>query len=285
MGGFIPRVLTVLLGIPLLIGWLWLAKAYDQFWLVVLLLALATAAASWEYAKLIAQSGIPLERSSFTVVSVLAVVAYGFGGELYTLLVFTAGALIFISGYLAHPDGLKSVASALLGLFYFPYLLHFFYSLFQVEQGFYYALLLLLLVWAYDTGAYLVGSLWGRHKLFPPLSPKKSWEGVIGGWVLALITGVLSLQAMPLVYQPPPWQIPLSFSLQDAVLHGFVLSLLVSIFAQLGDLFESKLKRTAGVKDSGVFFPGHGGMLDRMDSLLFALPAFYFYAHYVLKWV
>ncbi|OGF53414.1 MAG: hypothetical protein A2Z21_00015 [Candidatus Fraserbacteria bacterium RBG_16_55_9] len=274
MAGFILRVLTLLLGIPLLLGWLWIAKTYDQFWLVLLLLALVTAAASWEYAKLVALSGIPLERLTFAVVSVLTVVAYGALSEAHTSLIFIAGALLFIVGYLPRSEGLQCAASALLGFFYLPYLLHFFFPLFQTEQGYYYTLLLLLLVWAYDTGAYIVGSLLGKHKLFPRLSPKKSWEGVFGGWFLAFVAGWLSFL----------W-IPWAFSLPDAALHGFALSLLISVFAQLGDLFESKLKRTASVKDSGAFFPGHGGMLDRIDSLLFALPAFYFYVHYVLKWV
>ncbi len=274
MAGFVPRVLTVFLGIPLLLGWLWIAKAYDQFWLVVLLLALATAAASWEYAKLMVQSGVALERFSFTIISILSVVAYGVMSELHAPFIFTSGALLLLVTYLWRSEGLKEGACAILGLFYLPFLLHFFYPLYRPEQGFYYLLLLLVLVWTYDTGAYIVGSLWGKHKLYPPLSPKKSWEGVLAGWLLMFVIGWLALYWWP-------W----ALSLQDAALHGFALSLVISILAQLGDLFESKLKRTANVKDSGTFFPGHGGMLDRIDSLIFALPAFYFYMHYILKWV
>ena len=273
MTGFARRVLTVLISIPLVLSWLWVAKTYDQFWLVVLLLALVTAIASWEYATLIAQSQIPLEKYSFTVISVLTIIAYGAWGDTHAALILTMGGLLFLVGYLSNPEGTTSAAAPVLGLFYIPYFLHFVYPLYAPEQGFYYVLLLLLLVWGYDTGAYITGSLLGKHRLFPQLSPKKSWEGVFGGWTLALIAAVLSFL----------W-IPGSFSLPDAALHGLVLSILISVFTQLGDLFESKLKRTANVKDSGVFFPGHGGMLDRIDGLLFALPVFYFYAHYVLRW-
>ncbi len=254
-------------------GWLWLAKEYDQFWLIVLLLALVTARAGWEYARLIERSGIPLERSSFATVSVLAIIAYGLLEESFKALIFVGSVLYFMLRYLAHPEGLKAGAAAVLGLIYIPYFLHFFYEIYQAETGFYYVLLLLLLIWGYDTGAYAVGSLFGRHKLFVELSPKKSWEGVVGGFLLAWLAGWASLSWLP---------VELSSSV---VFHALLMSLLVSAFAQLGDLLESKLKRTAGVKDSGALFPGHGGMLDRIDALLLALPVFYFYLHYVLKWV
>jgi phosphatidate cytidylyltransferase len=274
MAGLLTRALTVLIGVPVLLGWLWLAKTYDQFWSIVLLLACVTALASWEYATLVERSGSPLERGSFVVVSVLAIVAYGSLAEFFSLPIFVGAVLVLLARYVVQPQRIRAGATAVLGLIYIPYFLHFFYEIYRAEAGFYYALLLLLLVWAYDTGAFVVGSLWGRHKLFVELSPKKSWEGVLGGVVLALVAGWLSLLWMP-------------FELSSDVAHhhALLMALLVSAFAQLGDLFESKLKRAAGVKDSGAFFPGHGGMLDRVDSLLLALPVFYFYVRYLLKWV
>jgi len=268
------RILTVLLGIPILLGWLWIAKEFQQFWLAVLLLTIVTALASWEYTQLIGQSGLWIDKISFTLVSVSTVVAYGALGSAHTLLIFTVGALIFLTMYLAHPEGMKDAAVAVLGLLYLPYFLHFFYAIYQPAHGFYVVLFLLVLVWAYDAGAYVVGTLLGVHKLFSPWSPKKSWEGVFGGWLLALLAGFVSLLWMP-------WKL----SLPDAALHALAISVPISVAAQLGDLFESKLKRMANRKDSGAFFPGHGGMLDRIDSLLFALPVFYSYLHYVLKWV
>lgn len=116
---------------------------------------------------------------------------------------------------------------------------------------------LLALVWLNDTGAYVFGMLLGRHRLFERISPKKSWEGAIGGTLVTLTLGY--------------WMHVLVPSLSRA--DWLVVSLLVSVFGVYGDLFESLLKRHAGVKDSGSLMPGHGGLLDRMDSLLFIIPA------------
>lgn len=112
-------------------------------------------------------------------------------------------------------------------------------------------------IWVNDSGAYCVGSLIGKHKMFPRVSPGKSWEGLVGGFAFSLLTGyVFSL----FVADYSAWQ-------------WILIALTVSVFGTFGDLMESLLKRTIGVKDSGKFMPGHGGVLDRFDSLLFALPA------------
>jgi len=260
------RALTVLIAIPLLIFWLWAAKAYDQPWLIIALLGIVVGLGSWEYAKLMERMGLPLETLSFVSISVLSVIAGGVSEGAHVPLIFTAAALILLGWHLPRREGMKSSAAAILGLFYLPYLLHFAYGLYRPEDGFSRLVGLLALVWAYDTGAYLVGSRWGRHKLSPEISPQKSWEGVLGGWALAWVMGLV-----------------LSLWVRWGPIHAFALSILISASAQLGDLFESKLKRSAGVKDSGGLFPGHGGMLDRIDGLLFALPVFYFYLHYVLE--
>lgn len=119
-----------------------------------------------------------------------------------------------------------------------------------------------LVTWANDTAAYFIGTAWGRHKFWPRLSPKKSWEGSVGGWIAAAITGGLFV-----------WLTPLN---ADASwLFGAAVGLCCGVLGLFGDLSISMLKRQAGVKDSGVFFPGHGGMLDRLDSLLFVLPFVY----------
>lgn len=112
------------------------------------------------------------------------------------------------------------------------------------------------LIWVNDIGAYVIGSLWGKHKIAPVLSPGKSIEGTIGGGLIALLTGVILLKIWP--------EIPLGYIL--------LLSVTTPFFAMAGDLWESALKRNAGVKDSGKLLPGHGGILDRYDSLLFVMP-------------
>lgn len=119
-----------------------------------------------------------------------------------------------------------------------------------------------IFLWLNDSGAYLVGSTIGMHRLFERISPKKSWEGFWGGLILSVLAGYLIGQFLwNNFYDSRP---PLLFA---------GLGLVVSIFGTLGDLTESLLKRTAGVKDSSNLIPGHGGILDRIDSLLFAVPA------------
>ncbi|MFD1467566.1 phosphatidate cytidylyltransferase [Hymenobacter caeli] len=115
---------------------------------------------------------------------------------------------------------------------------------------------LIVLVWAADTGAYFAGKNFGRHKLAPSISPGKTWEGWAGGALLALVTGWAFGQFVP--------DIPLT--------HRLVAAGVVAVFGPLGDLAESMLKRSAGVKDSGTFLPGHGGLLDRFDAFLLVLP-------------
>jgi phosphatidate cytidylyltransferase len=119
------------------------------------------------------------------------------------------------------------------------------------------ALFALAVVFACDTGAYAVGTLFGRHRLWPAVSPKKTWEGFTGGLLVSVIAA--GLLAPPLV--PGLGVFP-----------GALLGLAAGLAAQLGDLVESRLKREAGVKDAGGIIPGHGGILDRLDSLIFAAP-------------
>jgi len=122
-----------------------------------------------------------------------------------------------------------------------------------------------LFIWLYDTGAYCVGMLLGRHRLFERISPKKSWEGVVGG-VLACVAGA---------YVTHKW-FDEFFQVPDLTT-WLGLSVVVAVFATLGDLVESLIKRTVGVKDSGHILPGHGGILDRIDSLLLVAPAVLIY--------
>ena len=121
---------------------------------------------------------------------------------------------------------------------------------------------LLLVTWASDTGAYYVGTVYGRHRLAPTISPKKTVEGLVGGLIGAIIVA----------YAVRWWFLP-ELSSFDCL----VLATLLTITGLWGDLTESAMKRSVGMKDSGGILPGHGGMLDRLDSLLFTAPAFYYY--------
>jgi len=121
---------------------------------------------------------------------------------------------------------------------------------------------LVLVVWAGDTGAFYLGTRFGKHKLYPRVSPKKSLEGMIGGLVSALVVGVMAALV-----------IPTGFRMQEVM----IIPLILLILGQLGDFSESMLKRGAGVKDSSRILGEHGGILDRIDSFLFAIPFFYFF--------
>ncbi len=128
-------------------------------------------------------------------------------------------------------------------------------------------LAMFIALWTNDVGAYIVGSTFGKYKLFERISPKKTWEGFLGG---LLLTIVLALN--------------LSFFIpQLSFIQWLIFTQIVSIFGTLGDLIESMLKRTVGVKDSGSIMPGHGGLLDRLDSMIFVVPIILIYLTFILK--
>jgi len=120
---------------------------------------------------------------------------------------------------------------------------------------------LFFIIWINDSFAYLIGTKFGKHKMYPKISPKKSWEGLIGGAVAGITMGILNA---------------VMFQAID-MLNWIIVAILTVAFGTLGDLFESKLKREIGAKDSGNILPGHGGFLDRLDSMLFAVPVVFFW--------
>lgn len=172
------------------------------------------------------------------------------------------------STFLPHEAMLPSLGNSLIGQLYIAVPLALTIRLTLVVDPFssmtqYNGLLLLaifIFIWVNDTGAYLVGSRWGKRRLAPSISPKKSVEGSIGGLLLVLLSAVV---LRLLLFPELSW------------LRILLIAAVVAIFGTIGDLFESSLKRRAGVKDSGKLIPGHGGILDRIDSLLLAVPAVY----------
>ena len=154
--------------------------------------------------------------------------------------------------------------SSLTGIFYLGWLL----SYWVLIMGFYgrdWVLLALFATFAVDTTAYFIGRAWGRHKMAPTISPGKTWEGAVGGLVGAIVAVIVLALLL---------DIDISYS--EMVILGF----LIAVFAQLGDLAESKLKRSMGVKEAGNLIPGHGGILDRLDSIVFTGVVVY----YCLRW-
>jgi len=169
-------------------------------------------------------------------------------------------------------DPIVNLALTAFGLIYvtIPFSLLNFLAFHQTEGliNYHYELLisLFIFVWASDSGAYLLGVRFGRHRLFERISPKKSWEGLIGGVVTALIAA---------------WILSFIFPHYSPILLA-IMAMLVVIAGTFGDLVESMIKRSIGVKDSGKFMPGHGGLLDRFDSILLASPVIYFVVRFFL---
>lgn len=124
---------------------------------------------------------------------------------------------------------------------------------------------IMLLIWANDTFAYLAGSLIGKHKLYERISPGKTWEGTIGGGILSVASSFVIFHWFPEI-KLTTW---------------IIVAVIIVVFGTIGDLVESMLKREAGIKDSGKIMPGHGGILDRFDSLIFATPFLYFYLNWI----
>ncbi len=268
MKDLLPRTITAIVAIAIVVSALALGWAWQSIWPVALLGAFVVGVASWEYVQLLERNGIVLNRLFFVSSAVLVMLAYGTPEAAFGDLVLWAALVFPIALYLFDPDALRKILATMGGIVYIPYLLHFFYPLYRA--GALYGLLALVLVWGYDIGAYLAGSALGKNLLAPMISPRKSWEGVAGGFVLALALAAIA----------PIWK-----DWWASTPHMIALAGITSALTQLGDLLESRLKRLAQVKDAGGLMPGHGGLLDRIDGLLLAIPAIYFYFRFVLKWV
>jgi len=157
------------------------------------------------------------------------------------------------------------------GVLYVGWMLSYWLNLDMLEAGRNWVYLALFTTFANDTGAYFIGRKWGRHKLAPATSPGKTWEGATGG-LLSSIAGAVTVFLLLNLF--------CSFSLLYWQL--ILLACLISLFAQLGDMVESLLKRNLEAKDAGKLLPGHGGALDRLDSLIFVAPMVYYYAIWVV---
>jgi phosphatidate cytidylyltransferase len=183
-------------------------------------------------------------------------------GELIVSLIVVTALLIQVGTGREIKSGLLDSAVVVFGVFYIAWLLSHMILLRGLEQGPYLIFFLFLVTWANDTGAYYTGKLIGKHQMSPKISPSKTWEGTAGG-LMASVAAAFICRG---------WFLP-SLPVSDAL----GLGLLFGVMAPLGDLCESVLKRSAGVKDSGRLIPGHGGILDRIDSLIFTTPTFYYW--------
>ena len=261
---------------------LYIGARFEIQWIVGLLIMIVAYLASIEYLQLMKRLDIPLAAPEFLIWVPVFMLSLVFSPGRYSQVVLMFAIAYQVLRYLGetpHRIGLNQAAAGVFGLLYIPWLLHYFYLIYlggvgqKPHVGAVNALVVLLMVWGYDAGAYFVGKSLGRHKAFPTVSPNKTWEGVVGGLVFAVLGAMLGASFSPV------WR---TLVFWDGFHHLLIAAFLVGGAAQLGDLFASKLKRAAGVKDSGTFLPGHGGTIDRIDGLLFALPVFYFYFTFVV---
>lgn len=263
------RVLTGVVAIPLVLGVLYLADRFSLPWLVGLLLSAVAVAAGWEYLGLVERLGVHPPRELLLGATPLFLLLAGMWEGTYALVLGWAVAyltVIYSFFRRGHLEGFLTSLVSIFGFIYIPGLLSFFYLLFR--QDLFLAYHFLFIVWGYDTGAFFAGTFFGKHQLLPRISLAKTWEGVAGGLILAVVGAALC---------PHFWG-----DLGHWAPHIVAMGVLVGAFVQLGDLFESLLKRAAGVKDSGNIFPGHGGMLDRIDGLLASIPVYYFYVRFIV---
>lgn len=188
------------------------------------------------------------------------------------LALFVLGACIRQFFSKTNTAGFVAISTTLLGLFYVSWLLNFVQKInfFPLIDGPFYVLYFILVTKCSDLGAYVVGSLVGKHKMIPRVSPGKTWEGFIGAIVTSTLVSLIFAHFGQHRLTGMTW------------VHATALGLILSVSAVLGDLIESLFKREAGVKDSGRFFPGIGGILDLLDSLLFNAPLMYLYLRYIL---
>ncbi len=179
-----------------------------------------------------------------------------------------------------NPNGIHTIGNTLLGVLYIPLLFNFIPKIIYLYggvtgPGWLFVLYLFMVTKFYDIGAYGSGRIFGRHKLMPRISPNKTWEGLFGGFVIAMIASVTAHQYL----HQGMTDGGVRFGYRDALILGFVLAALGAI----GDLSESMLKREVNAKDSGEVLPGIGGALDLIDSLLFTAPALYAYLALVVR--
>ena len=217
--------------------------------------------------------GLLLMVSTFAYLSPRVAPAKANDFETSFLILFVLGLCLrqFVSR--SNPAGLLAISTTLFGLMYVPWLLNFIQKInfFPNINGRYYVLYFILVTKFSDMGAYLIGSLFGRHKMIPRISPGKTWEGFGGALLFSMLASVLFAHFAARELSGMTWG------------HAVVLGLVLGAAAVLGDLIESLFKREAAVKDSGRLFPGIGGILDLMDSLLFNAPLMYLYLRHVLS--
>jgi phosphatidate cytidylyltransferase len=254
----LKRWLTAMIAIPILIYII----GFGPRWLFQLLLLFASCICLHEFFRLTSPKLPRVPRALGFVLCFLLLALFAWGSILLAFALLCVTVMISLSFYLFSDPGLRKnviedTATVALGFIYIGLPLSLLVLMDRVPRGNVWIFFLLTVIFLGDTGAFYCGRLMGKHKLYLAVSPGKTWEGAVGGFASSVLGGIFFSQ---------------TFGLHESVVTVAGVSGVLSIVGQVGDLAESMIKRNYGVKDSGMILPGHGGFLDRVDSLLFAIP-------------
>jgi len=267
MSNFWQRGITILIGGPVIVAGIYFGGI--PFLLLVLILALFSINEFYNLMKL--GDFFPAYWIGNLVTAFFIITAY-FATKrnwepghsaIFTLAVIVA---LTMALFLHRPKNVTAdIAITLFGFIYIGWFFSYFIFLRGLTAHGGYLFFLLATIWAEDIAAYMVGKFFGKHKMFPSISPKKSWEGAIGGFIICLVAaGIFS-----------------RFS-GMSLMHALILGVIIGIIAPASDFVESMIKRDADAKDSSDIIPGHGGVLDRMDSFILTAPVVYYYIIWVM---
>ena len=265
------RILVAIISIPVLIFLTYIGD------IPFLLLSICIGVfAFFEFSKMIVGKNI-YANLPIGILSVTAIMINTYTAITdFSVIVFASVILLLITElFRNNGSAINNLGASLLGIFYIGLfasslvgLREFFkYSEILYTEAGYLIISIFASIWVCDSAAYFIGSAIGKHKLFPRVSPKKSWEGAIAGFVFAVVTLIAARELFLDI-----------LSLTDTLIIGII----IGLFGQVGDLVESLVKRDAGVKDSSSIIPGHGGIFDRFDSILFSVPMVYLYFYFFI---
>ncbi|MCF7669833.1 MAG: phosphatidate cytidylyltransferase [Verrucomicrobia bacterium] len=285
---FLRRLVVSVVLWALVVGGLFSGNALLSDSVFFIIMVLLTGAGLWEFYDLVRRRGLVCFKALGIAGGILLISgtflylhqksdgipqpALANDFECSFLIVFVLGLCVrqFLSR--SNPDGLLAISTTLFGLMYVAWLLNFIQKInfFPEVEGVYYVFYFILVTKLSDSGAQVIGTLFGRHKMIPRVSPSKTWEGFGGAMLFGTVSSVVFA-----------WLVDGRLAGMNLT-HSIILGILLSAAAVLGDLIESLFKREAGVKDSGRLFPEIGGILDLLDSLLFNAPLMYLYLRYIL---
>ncbi|MFA4852752.1 MAG: phosphatidate cytidylyltransferase [Bacteroidales bacterium] len=274
MNNFLTRTITGALFVFVVVG-----SALWNYWAFASVIGLFMILGLWEFYDIINRKGICSDRIAGTIIGLaIFIITVLHNSDIINIKttnilyfsLFSASILVFFAelyGRSKYP--FRNIANTFLGIIYIaiPFSLLISLTCFSEEdtENPAFPIFYFFILWTYDTFAYLIGMKFGKHKLFERISPQKSWEGVIGGLLFAFILATVFSE----YYFFLSW------------LQWLILALIIVIFGTFGDLTESMLKRSMDCKDSGTFFPGHGGILDRFDSVLLSVPFVFIYIEFL----